>query len=97
MSLYRAIDESLYRWAAANQVVVLQEYKDFEVRSLNFWTDYGYVQMWVDPQSGEKYEVVASNNRQGAKRRIDRVPVDGADIASALNGLVALVQGWEPW
>lgn len=94
---FKSVDENLRRWASAHNVSISEEYKDYEVRSFFVSTRCGPVQVWVDPEHEPRFEVVACNNRLGDERRIDRVPVNGIEIGSALDTLVALINRWESW
>jgi hypothetical protein len=97
MSPYASIDEGLERWAARHNYAIATEYKDCDVRTFFMATKSGAVQVWVEPKSDGRFDVVACNNRPGSARRIDRVGVIGTEVDSALDELMALVECWKAW
>src|SRR5579862_8861601 len=97
MSPYAPIDEGLRRWALKNNFDISTECKEGEVRMFHMATHTGTIQVWVEPKADARFEVVACNNRLGSAKRLDRVPVAGAEIGSALDDLIALVGRWKVW
>jgi hypothetical protein len=97
MASFASIDDGLHRWASDHKINVSTEYKDFEVRTFFLAARSGTVQVWIEPQDDGRFEVVGCNNRPGAAKRLDRVPVAGTDIGAALDGLIALITRWKQW
>ncbi len=58
MSSFAPIGETLHKWSVENRVHIATEYKDCEVRSFEVATQFGSVQVWVDPQADGRFEVL---------------------------------------
>ena len=95
MTLYTPIDDALRQWAGRNGIHIATEYKDCEVRSFELATQFGSVQIGIEPRSHGGFDAVGCNNRLGEARRLERVNIQQPDVGPALDELLASVRRWK--
>ncbi len=92
---YKAIDAILDEWADAHGLLILREYKEMSVRSVEDRSERPYrYQIWVDePDENGMIGIHAWDLRKNGKRRDLAVPRD--ELRNCLEKVLEAAKSWD--